>query len=137
MRRKISHRPTASSATGKTQAPQPATLPIALIQAPVTVPFVEEIKEKAIVLIPQNAEWTNTSQMVKEIAKVTGKKVRLVGGIMKLAVLIGGKVPGKIGGLVNKAFGNSCYCHEISFYAGIPYQKVNLKELKVLFILMV
>lgn len=38
--------------------------------------------------------------MVKEIAEVSGKNIRLVGGIMKLAVSFGGKVPGKIGGLV-------------------------------------
>lgn len=90
--------------------------------------LVEEIKEKAIVLIPQNAEWTNTSQMVIEIAKVSGKNVRLAGGIMKSAVLVGGMVPGKIGGLVNKAFGNSCYAHKLSRYQGLDYQKVSLKQ---------
>ena len=41
--------------------------------------------------------------MVKEIGEVTGKKVRLIGGIMKSAVSLGSKVPGMIGGLVNKA----------------------------------
>lgn len=90
--------------------------------------LVKEVKENAIVLIPQNAEWTKTSQMVKEISEVTGKKVRLVGGIMKPAVLLGGKVPGKIGGLVNKAFGNSVYAHEVSQYEGINYQTITLKE---------
>lgn len=90
--------------------------------------LVKEVKENAIVLIPQNAEWTKTSQMVKEIGEVTGKKVRLVGGIMKPAVLLGGKVPGKIGGLVNKAFGNSAYAHEVSQYEGINYQTITLKE---------
>ena len=88
----------------------------------------EKIQEKAIVLIPQNAEWTKTSQMVKEIAEVCGKKIRLVGGIMKFAVSLGGKMPAKIGVIVNKAFGNSCYAHEISAYSGIIYQIVSLKE---------
>lgn len=90
--------------------------------------LVNEVKENAVVLIPQNAEWTKTSEMVKEIGEVTGKKVRLVGGIMKSAVSLGGKVPGKIGGLVNKAFGNSVYAHEVSQYEGINYQTITLKE---------
>lgn len=90
--------------------------------------MVKEVKENAIVLIPQNGEWTKTSEMVKEIGEVTGKKVRLIGGIMKPAVLFGGKVPGKIGGLVNKAFGNSTYAHEMSIYEGIVYQTTSLKE---------
>lgn len=38
--------------------------------------LVEEIKEDAIVLIPQNAEWTKTTDMVKEIASVSGKRIR-------------------------------------------------------------
>lgn len=92
------------------------------------VMMVKEVKENAIVLIPQNGEWTKTSEMVKEIGEVTGKKVRLIGGIMKPAVLLGGKVPGKIGGLVNKAFGNSTYAHEMSIYEGIVYQTTSLKE---------
>jgi len=37
-------------------------------------------------------------------------------------------MPGKIGGLVNKAFGNSCYAHEISIYPGLDYHWVSLKE---------
>ena len=49
----------------------------------------------------------------------------LIGGIAKLAVKIGGTVPGKIGGLVNKAFGNSCYAHQVSQYDGVDYQKIS------------
>ena len=79
------------------------------------VMLVKEVKENAIVLIPQNAEWTNTTDMVKEIATVSGKKI-LTMGIMKPAVSLGGKMPGKIGGLINKAFGNSCYAHDLSIY---------------------
>lgn len=89
--------------------------------------LVKEVKENAIVLIPQNAEWTKTTDMVKEIAAVSGKKIVTM-GIMKPAVSLGGKVPGKIGGLVNKAFGNSVYVHEMSVYGGMGYQKVSLKE---------
>ena len=81
----------------------------------------------SVVLIPQNAEWTKTSEMVSEIGEVCGRKVRIV-GILNPAVWLGSKVPGKIGGLVNKAFGNSCYAQSMSAYEGIDYQKVDLKE---------
>lgn len=89
--------------------------------------LIKEVKENAIVLIPQNAEWTRTSNMVKEIAKVRGKNIRLM-KFMKPLVILGGKVPGKIGRLVNKAFGNSCYAHQMSEYEGINYQILTLKE---------
>ncbi|MGN0990388.1 MAG: glycosyltransferase [Candidatus Ventricola sp.] len=89
--------------------------------------LIKEIKENAVVLMPQNAEWTKTSEMVKEIAAVSGKKIRLT-GILKPAVWIAGKVPGRIGGLANKAFGNSCYKQSMSEYKGIDYQKLGLKE---------
>ncbi len=89
--------------------------------------LVREIRQNAVVLIPQNAEWTRTSDMVKEIAEVSGRKVRKL-EILNPAVLVGSKVPGKLGGLVNKAFGNSCYVHEVSMYPGIEYQKVRLGE---------
>ena len=88
--------------------------------------LVKEFKENAVVLIPQNDEWTNTSKMVEEISKVSGNSIKLIGGPMKLAVLLGGKVPGKIGHLVNKAFGNSIYLHSISYYANINYHKVDV-----------
>lgn len=81
----------------------------------------------SVVLIPQNAEWTKTSEMVREIGEVCGRKVRIV-GIVNPAVWLGSKVPGKIGGLVNKAFGNSCYAQSMSVYEGIDYQKIDLKE---------
>lgn len=91
------------------------------------VMLVKEINENAVVLIPQNAEWTRTSEMVKEIATVCDSKICMT-SVMNPVVLIGGKLPGKIGGLVNKAFGNSCYAHEMSVYPGIDYQVVGLKD---------
>ena len=90
--------------------------------------LIKEVRENAVVLIPQNGEWTKTSEMVKEIGEIAGKQVSLIGGIMKPVVLLGGKVPGKIGGLVNKAFGNNCYAHEISAYPGLNYQATSLRE---------
>ena len=91
------------------------------------VMLVEQIKQNATVLIPQNAEWTNTSVMVEEIAKVSGKKIAIMKAL-KPAVAMTGKLPGKIGGMTNKAFGNSCYTHAISIYPGLDYQKISLKQ---------
>lgn len=89
--------------------------------------LIKEVKENAVVLIPQNAEWTKTSDMVKEIADISGNIIRTM-KIMKPAVFLGGKMPGKIGGLVNKAFGNSAYAKSISEYEGMSYQNISLKE---------
>lgn len=81
----------------------------------------------SVVLLPQNGEWTKTSDMVKVIAQASGKKIVELKGFAS-AVWIGSKMLGKIGGLVNKAFGNSCYLHVISKYEGIDYQKISLLE---------
>ena len=89
--------------------------------------LIRNMEQKATVLMPQNAEWTKTSDMVKAIADTNGNKIVLLKG-MKPAVWLGGKVPGKIGGLVNKAFGNSCYACDMSIYEGIEYQRVTLKK---------
>lgn len=83
--------------------------------------------KNTVVLIPQNGEWTKTSEMVKEIAEVSGRKIKVF-KVLNPAVSIAGKVPGKIGRIVNKAFGNSCYEHETSVYGGIDYQKISLSR---------
>lgn len=90
--------------------------------------LIEHFERESVVLFPQNAEWVKTSDMVKEIAAIRGKKLVVAGGIMKLAVAVAGKVPGKIGGLTNKAFGNSCYAHSMSVYKGINYHMINFEE---------
>ena len=89
--------------------------------------LVKEVSENAVILIPQNKEWIKTADMVREIAKVSGKKVKLL-NVMNPCVTVGKKVPGKVSRLVNKAFGNNCYTHKISVYPGIEYQRYSLKE---------
>lgn len=83
--------------------------------------LVKEIKENAVVLIPQNKEWIKTSNMVRKIANVTERKV-YVTKCLDPFIFIASKVPGKIGTLVNKAFGNSCYEPSMSKINGIKYQ---------------
>lgn len=89
--------------------------------------LINDFSQNAVVLIPQNAEWTKTADMVEQIAKVSGRKIRKT-RLLAPAVRIGGKIPGKIGGLVNKAFGNSCYAHKASVYTGVNYQRNSLAE---------
>lgn len=86
-----------------------------------------DVKQNATVLIPQNREWTKTSDMVKEIANVSNKKT-IVTKLLNPSVYIAHKIPGKISGLIDKAFGNNCYDLELSEYEGINYQKLSLKE---------
>lgn len=79
------------------------------------------------IYFPQNSTYTKTSEMVKEISAVAGKKI-VESRVLNPAVKIGQKVPGKIGGLVDKAFGNLTYDQKLSQYDGIEYQKNTLKE---------
>ena len=82
---------------------------------------------EAGIYFPQNAEYVRTSEMVREIAKAAGHKIWIT-KLLNSAVWIAGKIPGKISGMVNKAFGNSCYVHKMSIYEELNYQKVSLKE---------
>ena len=75
------------------------------------------------VYFPQNGEYSCTSELVREIGKAAGRNVRLAGW-MKPAVVLGSKIPGKIGGMVNKAFGNCVYEQSISKY-GFGYQIID------------
>lgn len=60
---------------------------------------------------PQNKEYTNTSEMVRDIAAVHGKHVRLIKGCTGIM-----KVLGKFTKLINKAFGNLVYDKSLSEY---------------------
>lgn len=82
---------------------------------------------KGGIFVPQNAEYTRINDMVKQIAEVSGKKIR-ESTILTPAVFIGSKMPGKIGRLVNKAFGSMTYEQEMSEYPGIDYRVVSLRE---------
>ena len=89
--------------------------------------LIQDVKRNAVVLIPQNAEWTKTSNMVRMIAGTSSKKIRMT-KLLNGAVIFGSKMPGKVSGLINKAFGNSIYLHEMSVYEGVDYQEVSLAE---------
>lgn len=57
------------------------------------------------IFYPQNQEYTTTSRMVQAIGEVKGRRVHLW-RIFNPFVRAAGWLPGKIGGLVNKAFGS-------------------------------
>lgn len=78
------------------------------------------------VYFPQNREYTRTSEMVKQIAGAAGKRI-WVTKLLKPAVVLGSHVPGRVSGLVNKAFGNISYDLLMSTY-DFKYQIVDLKE---------
>ena len=77
------------------------------------------------IYFPQNGEYTKTSDMVRMIGRVSGNNVKSI-RLLNPAVGIASHVPGKVCGLVNKAFGNSCYDQGLSNYS-FEYQILGLK----------
>lgn len=71
---------------------------------------------------PQNSEYSNTSDLVKQIAAVHGRNILLVPGFGWALKLLS-----HVTGLVNKAFGSLCYDQELSRYKQ-PYCRKTLKE---------
>lgn len=71
---------------------------------------------------PQNREYSNTSELVREIGKANGKKVRLVKGFGWAL-----KIMSHLTGLVNKAFGNLSYDMSLSEYKQ-DYRLFSLEE---------
>ncbi len=57
------------------------------------------------IYLPQNKEYVTTAEMVKAIALAKGKKIHLI-KILNPFVKLASKMPGKIGGMANKAFGS-------------------------------
>lgn len=78
--------------------------------------------EESGVFHPQNKEYSNTSELVKMIGGVKGKKVHLVKGFGWAL-----KVMSLFTGLVNKAFGNLSYDKSLSEYKE-EYRKYSLEE---------
>lgn len=73
------------------------------------------LNEERGIFFPQNAEYVKTCDMVRAIADERGKKIYLT-GIFHPILLLMGKVNGRLGGLVNKAFGNLTYEKRMSEY---------------------
>jgi len=82
--------------------------------------------EETGVFFPQNAEYTNTSNMIRLIAEVKGHRIIMI-PFTNLFVKLMESVPGKVGKLATKAFGDSAYEMEISGYKE-NYRVLNLLE---------
>lgn len=70
-------------------------------------------EEKSGIFYPQNKEYVSTAKMVQTIARVRGKKISLW-KVLNPLVVLAGKMPGKIGSMVGKAFGNLTIAEELS-----------------------
>ena len=73
------------------------------------------IRGEAGLFWPQNSEYTRTSDMVKQIAEVSGHKI-FVSKAWNWVVGLAKLIPGKPRGLANKAFGNLSYDQSMSRY---------------------
>lgn len=71
---------------------------------------------------PQNAEYSNTSELVRMIGKAHGKRIVLLRGCTLPLKLVG-----LVTGLVNKAFGNLAYDQRMSWYKE-EYRLFSLKK---------
>ena len=89
--------------------------------------FVKKVidNEDSGVFFPQNSQYVSTVDMVKKISEVSGRKI-IVTSLLNPFVWIASKIPGRIGQLVNKAFGNFTYDMELSNYDN--YRIYNFKE---------
>lgn len=80
------------------------------------------------IYFPQNHEYVSTSHMVKLIAKSNGKNIYLT-KLLNPFVYLASKIPGKIGRMCNKAFGNitydkECLIHRYSILQSIEETEV-------------
>ena len=78
------------------------------------------------IFFPQNREYTSTTDMVQQIGAVYGRNIIGLGMLNPFVSLLS-KVPGKIGRMVNKAFG-SLYIEKSMSDIGEDYQIYSLEE---------
>ncbi len=70
-------------------------------------------KENNGIFFPQNQEMVSTSDIVAEIARVYGHKI-FITKLLVPFVIVGKKLPGKVGNMCRKAFGSSYYDQKMS-----------------------
>lgn len=79
--------------------------------------------EESGLFFPQNKEYVKTSELVKLIAEVHGKKIRLVKVFNPVLRMMIGRIR-----VVTKVFGNLVYEQSISTYAKADYQIRDLRD---------
>ncbi len=79
------------------------------------------------IFFPQNKRFTDTAGMLRMIRSAHGKGSvysKIFGGLVGLFL----KMPGKVGVLAGKAFGDKIIDPALSRYEGLPYCKVSMTE---------
>lgn len=76
---------------------------------------------------PQNKEYVTTAEMVRLIGNALGRKVRLCGALNP-AVRLAAILPGRLGGMAQKAFGSLTIERELSNRQITGYQIFSLEE---------
>ena len=66
------------------------------------------------IYFPQDSSYVKTATMVKQLGKEQGRKIYLI-KCFNWSIYLLGMVPGKIGGMVNKAFGSLIYEEDTDF----------------------
>lgn len=84
------------------------------------------IRAKGGIFWPQNSEYSSTSEIVRNIANVTGHKI-FISKIFNVILLLASIIPGRIKKIVNKAFGNLSYDKTLSS-CDFVYQFIDLKN---------
>lgn len=84
-------------------------------------------RQESGIYFPQDSEYVNTAQMVKQIAARNGKPLYLWRGCNWLIYLVG-HLPGKIGRMTNKAFGSLVYENTDVQDIGTEYRVYSLEE---------
>lgn len=79
------------------------------------------------IYFPQNKEYSNTSELVRFIAKANGNTIYL-NKLLNPIVFIASHFPGRVGAMVKKAFGSFAYSPQISEYEGLEYQVIDIEE---------
>lgn len=66
------------------------------------------------IYFPQDSSYVKTAAMVKQLGKEQGRKIYMIKGF-NWSIYLLGVMPGKIGGMVNKAFGSLIYEEDTDF----------------------
>lgn len=84
------------------------------------------IKGSGGIYWPQNAEYSSTVEIARNVALAVNHRIVLT-KVLNPVIAIAKRVPGKVGGLALKAFGDSWYDQDLSTYA-FKYQLYSLSE---------
>ena len=84
------------------------------------------LNEEKGIFYPQNKEYVQTYDLVREIAKAHGKHIYLISLFNPMLKLMG-YMKGRIGGIINKAFGNMVYDRDMSEYK-VEYRMYDFRE---------